>query len=84
MLERIKKRKRIDSHELQALWNLAKKGGKEVIKNFEDVFQEVRIEGKRMKLSEVNYTKSSLTSSENNSTDPKETLYMGTPSEARW
>ena len=82
MLGRIKKRKRVDSHELQALQNVVKKGGEEVIKNFEDVFQEVRIEGKRMKSSDVNYTESYLTST-SSSTDLKETLYLGTASEAR-
>ena len=77
-------RKRIDGHKLQALCNVVKRGGDTVIKDFEDVFREVRVEGKRLKSSVVNYTESSLTSSSRNkSQDPKETLYMGTPSEAR-
>ena len=42
---------------------MVKKGGEEVIKNFEDAFKEVRIEGKRKKASVVNYTESSLSSS---------------------
>ena len=80
----MKKRKRIDSHELQLLHNVVKKGGDTVIKDFEDVFQEVRIEGKRMKSSVVNYKKSPSTpSSEDKSQDLKETLNMGSSSEAR-
>ena len=63
MLGRIQKRKKVDSHELQTLRNVAQKGGEEVIKNFEDAFKEVRIEGKRKKASVVNYTKSSSSSS---------------------
>ena len=52
-------KKRIDSHELQALRNVVQKGGDTGIKDFEDVFQEVQIEGKRLKSSVVNYTQSS-------------------------
>ena len=54
ILGRIKKRKRVDSHKLQTLRNVVMKGGEEVIKNFEDAFKEVRIEGKRIKASIVN------------------------------
>ena len=83
----IQKRKKVDSHELQTLRNVVKKGEEEVIKNFEDAFKEVRIEGKRKKASVVNYTESSLSSSTGSSLtpskNPKETLYMGTNSEAR-
>ena len=41
ILCRMRKRKRIDGHKLQALCNVVKKGGDTVIKDFEDVFQEV-------------------------------------------
>ena len=50
MLDRMKKRKRIDSYELQALLNVVKKCGPTVIKDFEDVFQVVWMKGKRLKL----------------------------------
>ena len=49
MLGRIRMRKRIDGHELLALRNVVKKGGDTVIKDFEDVFQQVRVEGKRQR-----------------------------------
>ena len=61
MLGRIKKRKRVDPHEIQTLRNVVKKGGEKVVENFEDTFKEVRIEGKRQKVSVINYTESSLT-----------------------
>lgn len=41
MLSRIRKRKRIDGHELQALHDVVKTGGDDVIHNFEEKFQEV-------------------------------------------
>ena len=47
MLGRIKKRKRVDPHEIQTLRNVVKKGGEKVVENFEEVFKEVNIEGKR-------------------------------------
>ena len=46
----IQKREKVDSHELQTLRNLVKKGGEEVIKNFEDAFKEVTIEGEKKHL----------------------------------
>ena len=63
MFGRIQKRKKFDSHELQTLRNVVKKGGEEVIKNFEYAYKEVRIEGKRKKASVVNYNESSSSSS---------------------
>ena len=47
MLGRVKKRKKIDSHELQSLRDVVKKGGETMINDFEDKLQEVIIEGKR-------------------------------------
>ena len=78
MLSRVKKRKEIDSHKLQSLRDIFKKGGETVIKDFEDRFQEVIIEGKRQKTSVVNYTELLYKSK-----GELETLYMGTPSEAQ-
>ena len=52
-LGRMKKRKKIDSHKLQAHCNVVKKGRNTVIKDFKDVFQVVRIEEKRLKSSAV-------------------------------
>ena len=46
MLSKVQKRKKIDSHDLQSLRNVVKKGEETVIKDFKDKFQEVIVEGK--------------------------------------
>ena len=38
MLRRIQKRKKVDSHELQLLQNVVKRGGDTVIKDFKNTF----------------------------------------------
>ena len=57
MLGRVRKRKKIDSHELQSLRNVVKRGGDTIVKDFENTFQELVVEGKRKKASVVIYTK---------------------------
>ena len=57
MLGRVRKRKKIDSHELQSLRNVVKRGGDTIIQDFENTFQELVVEGKRKKASVVNNTK---------------------------
>ena len=47
MLSRVRKRKRVDNHELQSLRDIVKKGGDTIFEDFEKKFQEVIIEGKR-------------------------------------
>ena len=44
MLGRVKKRKRMDNFEYQALRNVIKEGGEDVIGNFEKKYQELKIE----------------------------------------
>ena len=83
MLGWMKKKMRIDSHKLQALCNVVKKGGDDVIKDFEEKFQEVRVEGKRTKASAVNYTSSSSGSKILDSKNMKEELEALYISEAR-
>ena len=77
MLSKVQKRKKIDSHDLQSLRNVVKKGEETVIKDFKDKFQEVIVEGKRKKTSVVNYTELSY-----GSKGELETLCMGTLGEA--
>ena len=87
MLNRVSRRKKIDSHELQSLRNVVKRGGDTVIKDFENTFQEIIVEGKREKTTSVHYTDSGLDNddlSEGEYTKEElETLYMGTSSKAR-
>ena len=47
MLGIIKKRKRIDKFVYQSLRDVIKVGGDNVVKNFEEKFKELRVEGKR-------------------------------------
>ena len=47
MLNIVKKRKRIDKFIYQSLLDIVKFGGDNVIKNFEDKFKELRVEGHR-------------------------------------
>ena len=45
MLGRVKKRKRMDNFEYQALRNVVKEGGGAVIDNFEKKYRELKVEG---------------------------------------
>ena len=52
MLQKLKKRKRIENFELQSLREVVKTNGPDVVKNFEEKLKEIRVEGK----SATNYT----------------------------
>ena len=71
MLGRVKKRKRMEGFEYQELRNVIKEGGVDVIQNFEKKYRELKIEGSRKRIAETQYV------------EEKETLYMGSESEAR-
>ena len=51
MLSIIKKRKKIDKFVYQALRDVVKLGGDDIIKNFEENFRELRVEGYRKDVS---------------------------------
>ena len=82
MLEKMKKRRKMENFEIQALRNVVKEGGLDVVKNFKKKFKEIKIEGKRKallssamftdKLPRTYYTEEEI-----------EVMYMGTESEAR-
>ena len=82
MLQKLKKRKRMEKFEIQALKNIVKEGEEDVIKNFTKKFKEIRIEGMRKAVSSsamfteqlprTHYTEAEI-----------EAMYMGTESEAR-
>ena len=76
MLQKLRKRKKIENFELQALRDVVKENAEDIVSRFENKFKEIRIEGKR-KLN-------STTSSYKNEADHKEvkTMYMGSESEA--
>ena len=58
MLQKLKKRKRLENFEIQSLREIVKTNGPDVVKNFEEKFKEIRVEGKRktLKDSVTNYT----------------------------
>ena len=58
MFQKLKKRKRMENFELQSLREVVKTNGPDVVKNFEEKFKEIRVEGKRKSLkdSATNYT----------------------------
>ena len=78
----MKKRRKMKNFEIQALRNVVKEGGPDVVENFEKKFKEIRIEGKRKAMSssaivteefpKIHYTKVEI-----------EAMYIGTESEAR-
>ena len=58
MLHKLQKQKRMENFELQSLREVVKTNGPDVVKNFEEKFKEIRVEGKRksFKDSATNYT----------------------------
>ena len=50
MLQKLKKRKRIENFELQSLREVVKVNGPDVVNNFEEKFKDIRVEGKRKSL----------------------------------
>ena len=86
MLQKLKKRWKMESFELQALREVVKENGQDVVQNFENKFKEIRVEGKRKSLKESTalYTErpppTYYTEAEQ---EHIEAMYMETESEAR-
>ena len=47
ILQKIKKRKRIENFEIQSLREIVKENKEDVVERFENKFKEIRVEGKR-------------------------------------
>ena len=47
MLQKLKKQKGMENFKIQALRNVVKENGPDVVENFEKKFKEVKIEGRR-------------------------------------
>ena len=56
MLEKMRKRRKMENFQLQSLRNVVKEGGENVVENFEKKFKEIKIEGKRKVSSSAMYT----------------------------
>ena len=50
MLQKLKKRRKIENFELQALREVVKENSEDVVQNFEEKFKEIHVEGKRKSL----------------------------------
>ena len=81
-----KRKKRIENFEIQALKEIVKTNGEDVVENFEQKFKEIRVEGKRKShnSSSTLYT-DKLPSTYYTEAEQREieAMYMGTESEAR-
>ena len=86
MLQKLKKRKRMENFELQSLREVVKTNDLEVVKNFEEKFKEIRVEGKRKSLKDTatHYTESPPTTYYTEAEQEQiEAMYMGKESESR-
>ena len=52
MLQKLKKRRKMENYELQTLREVVKENGPAIVQNFERKFKEIWIEGKRKSLKE--------------------------------
>ena len=86
MLQKLKKRKRMENFEIQGLREIVKENKEDVVEIFETKFREIRIEGKRKSLNSSStmyietLSKTYYTEAEQKEI---ETMYMGGESEAR-
>ena len=80
MLQKLKKRRKMESFELQTLRDVVKENSPDVVKSFEKKFKEIRVEGKRKSLKEATtlYTeKPPLTYYTEAEQEQIEAMYMG-------
>ncbi len=86
MLQKLKKRRKMENFELQTLREVVKVNGPDVVKNFEEKFKEIRVEGKRKSLkdSTTHYTESPPSTYYTEAEQEQiEAMYMGKESESR-
>ena len=86
MLQKLKKRKIMENFEIQSLREIVKTNGPDVVKNFEEKFKEIRVEGKRksFKDSVTNYTETPPSTYYTEAEQAQiEAMYMGKESESR-
>ena len=86
MLQKLKKRRKMENFELQTLREVVKVNGPDVVKNFEEKFKEIRVEGKRKSLKDSTtlYTETLPTTYYTEAEQEQiETMYMGKESQSR-
>ena len=82
MLEKMRKRRKMENFELQSLRNVLKEGGLNVVDNFKKKFKEIKIEGKRKAVSSLGMYTKQLPKTYFTETEI-EAIYMGKDLEAR-
>ena len=82
MLEKMRKRRKMESFELQSLRNVVKEGGVNVVENFKNKFKEIKIEGKRKAVSSSTIYTKQLPKTYYTEAEI-EAMYMGKDSKAR-
>ena len=86
ILQKLKKRKRMENCEIQSLREIVKTNGPDVVKNFEEKFKKIRVEGKRktFKDSVTNYTETPPSTYYTEAEQEEiEAMYMGKESLSR-
>ena len=86
MLQKLKKRRKIENFKLQTLREVVKVNGPDVVKNFEEKFKEIRVEGKRKSLKDSTtlYTETLPTTYYTEAEQEQiDTMYMGKESQSR-
>ena len=83
-LEKMRKRRKMEGFELQFLRNVVKESGPNVVTNFENIFKEIKIEGKRKDHNSSSYAEK-LPSTHYTAAEHREieTLYKGKESLSR-
>ena len=83
MLEKMKKRRKMENFEIQSLRNVVKEGGVDVVTNIKKKFKEIKIEEKRKCHASTMYTEKSPTTHYTEAEHKQiKALYMGTESES--
>ena len=81
MLGKMKKRKKMDNFKIQALRDVVKEGGPDVVDKFENKFKEISIEGNRKAVSSAMFSEKLLSTLYTEA--ELEAMYMGTELEAK-
>merc|ERR1711905_41539 len=80
MLQKLKKRRKMENFELQALREVVKENGQTVVENFKQNFKEICVEGKRKSLNASSTLYTDMLPSTYYTEANIEIMYMGTES----
>ena len=85
MLQTLKKRRKMENFELQALRDIVKENTADVVERFEEKFKEIKVEGKRKSHGSSTMYADTLPKTHYTEAEQREmeTMYMGTDLESR-